>query len=246
MESVELTKKGKPRKRKPKTKNVYFTLDTQDAILVYRNTENLNERNKIDNSKIHNAFYKLVENIIHTYKFYQTEVDDLEDLKYEVISFLHKKISLYDESKGKAYSYFGTIAKRYLIAYCKKNYSKLIEKKQISTIDTEESTIDKLIVNPQESVPDRVSLIYELVDYIEINAFNLFEREEEIKVADALALILKRHDTIGINNKKALYIYIKEIVDVKSSIITPVIDKIKIEYKRLLNHKIENEDGEYL
>ena len=95
MESVELTKKGKPRKRKPKTKNVYFTLDTQDAILVYRNTENLNERNKIYNSKIHNAFYKLVENIIHTYKFYQTEVDDLEDLKYDILNISFRKFMKY-------------------------------------------------------------------------------------------------------------------------------------------------------
>ncbi len=106
-EEVLLTKKGEPRKRKPKTKNNYFTLETEEAILEYRNTPNQAKRNKIYNERIHYGFYKLVENIIHTFKFYYTEVDNIEDLKYEVISFLLQKLDLYDQSKGKAYSYFG-------------------------------------------------------------------------------------------------------------------------------------------
>ena len=127
-EEVLLTKKGEPRKRKPKTKNNYFTIETEEAILEYRNTPSQAKRNKIYNERIHYGFYKLVENIIHTFKFYYTEVDNIEDLKYEVISFLLQKLDLYDQSKGKAYSYFGTIAKRYLIIYNQKNYKKLVIK----------------------------------------------------------------------------------------------------------------------
>ena len=48
-EEVLLTKKGKPRKRKPKTKIEYFTSETQDAILRYRESTSLAERNKIYN-----------------------------------------------------------------------------------------------------------------------------------------------------------------------------------------------------
>ena len=40
-EEVLLTKKGEPRKRKPKVKNVYFTSDTEEAILKYRNTKGI-------------------------------------------------------------------------------------------------------------------------------------------------------------------------------------------------------------
>ena len=79
---------------------------------------------EIYEQKIHYAFFKLTENIIHTFKFYYTEVDDLKDLQHEVITFLLSKMHLYAEGKGKAFSYFGTIAKRYLILSNQKNYKK--------------------------------------------------------------------------------------------------------------------------
>ena len=95
-----LTIKGTPRIRKPKTKNVYFTSETEEAILRYRAAPNQALANQIYNKEIHYAFYKLAENIIHTFKFYYTEVDNIEDLKFEVISFLLQKLHLYDQSKG--------------------------------------------------------------------------------------------------------------------------------------------------
>ena len=241
-EEVLLTKKGKPRKRKPKTKIEYFTSETQDAILRYRESTSLAERNKIYNKEIHNALYKLSENIIHTFKFYHTEVENLEDLKYEVISFLLQKLHLYDTSKGKAYSYFGTIAKRYLIAYCQRNYNKLVEKKPIDNVDNDERTIDGLVMSTGDGEINRIAIIDELIDHMESNLFNMFDKEDDIKAADALIEILKRSDTVDISNKKVLYIYIKEIADVKSTSITHVINKVKIIYRRILDRKIEIED----
>lgn len=239
---VLLTKKGVPRKRKPKTKIDYFTIDTQKAILEYRELSSEDERNKIYNSKIHNAFYKLAENIIHTFKFYHTEVENLEDLKYEVISFMLQKIHLYDTSKGKAYSYFGTITKRYLIAYCQRNYNKLVEKKSIDNVDNDEMTIDTLVTTQDTGVVNRLDVIDELIQYMELNMFNMFEKEDDIKAADAIVEILKRSDSIDISNKKVLYVYVKEMANVKSTSITHVINRMKTIYKGILNRKIENED----
>ena len=116
-----------PRKRKAKSKN-YFTQDTEDAIVLYNSISDPKERSKIYDTRIHYPFFKLTENIIHTFKFYYTEVDDIEHLQHEVIVFLLSKIHLFDPSKGaKAYSYFGTIAKRYLILSNQKNYKKRID-----------------------------------------------------------------------------------------------------------------------
>ena len=242
VEEVLLTKKGKPRKRKPKSKIDYFTLDTQDAIIRYRESTSESERNKIYNTEIHNAFYKLAENIIHTFKFYHTEVESLEDLKYEVISFLLQKIHLYDISKGKAYSYFGTITKRYLISYCQRNYDKLVEKKPLDNVDNDERTIDSLVMQPVSNELDRSSVIAELIDHLEKNMIDMFDKEDEIKAADAIIEILKRSDHIDISNKKVLYVYVKEMADVKSTAITSVITQIKVIYKRILNRRIENDD----
>jgi len=241
-EEVLLTKKGKPRRRKPKSKIDYFTLDTQDAIIRYRESDSQDERNRIYNNEIHNALYKLAENIIHTFKFYHTEVENLEDLKYEVISFLLQKLHLYDISKGKAYSYFGTIAKRYLIAYCQRNYNKLVEKKSLDNADNDEMTIDSLVIIPGSGQLNRLEVIDELIQYMEINMFSMFEKEDDIKAADSIVEILKRSDNIDISNKKVLYVYVKEMANVKSASITHVINKMKIIYREILNRKIENDD----
>jgi hypothetical protein len=241
-EVVHLTKTGKPRKRKPKTKNVYFTEDTEQAILNYRTAKTYDEKNKIYNEKIHFAFYKLVENIIHTFKFYYTDVDNIEDLKYEVISFLLQKIDLYDQSKGKAYSYFGTIVKRYLILYNQKNYKKVVSKIDFQEIHNEENTINKLIEEPISTEIDRLDILDIFVKEIDTNLFDLFDKEDEIKTADAILEIFKKRENIDIFNKKAIFIYVKEIADVPSITITKVIKKLKDMYKRVLNIYIENMD----
>jgi hypothetical protein len=241
-EVVQLTKKGEPRKRKPKTKNVYFTEDTEAAILAYRSAITYDEKNRLYNEKIHHAFYKLAENIIHTFKFYYTDVDNIEDLKYEVISFLLQKINLYDQSKGKAYSYFGTIVKRYLILYNQKNYKKILSKTDFQEIHNEEKTISKLIEEPESSDIDRLDVIEMFIKEVETNLFDMFDKPEDLKTADAILEIFKKRDNIDIFNKKAIFIYVKEIADVQSITITRVIKKLKNVYKDILEHYIKNID----
>jgi len=239
---IELTKKGQPRKRKPKTKNNYFTEDTEEAILKYRICKDQDERNRIYNKEIHYGFYKLVENIIHTFKFYYTEVDKIEDLKYEVVSFLLQKLDLYDQSKGKAYSYFGTIAKRYLIIYNQKNYKKLVNKIEIPNNEDDDESFKQAIVVKEYCEPNRSDVIDIFSKLLEEKIPVLFDKIEEINVAYAILEIFKKRENIEIFNKKALFIYIKEMTDCQSSTITKVIKKIKTLYVQILNKYIENAD----
>lgn len=241
-EKVLLTKKGEPRKRKPKTKNNYFTKETEEAILKYRKSTDPLERNRIYNEEIHYGFYKLVENIIHTFKFYYTEVDNIEDLKYEVISFLLQKLDLYNQSKGKAYSYFGTIAKRYLIIYNQKNYKKFLSKAEIGEEHDDDALINSVLVKEPEPDLDKLDVVEMFIKYVDDNLLDLFEKDEEIKVADAVLEIFKKRENIDIFNKKAVFIYVKEIADCQSNTITKVIKKLKTIYKDILNDYLENND----
>ena len=75
------------KKKKPPSNN-YFTQETEDAIVAYNRATSSNEKEKIYHRHIHYAFFKLTENIIHTFKFYYTEVDNIEDLQHEIITFL--------------------------------------------------------------------------------------------------------------------------------------------------------------
>jgi len=239
---VELTKKGQPRKRKVKTKNNYFTEDTENGILEYRKCRDQAERNRIYNQKIHFGFYKLAENIIHTFKFYYTEVDKIEDLKFEVVSFLLQKLDLYDQSKGKAYSYFGTIAKRYLIIYNQKNYKKLVNKVDIPNNEDDDESFKQAIIQKENNEPDRFAILELVISKLEIRIDSMFDKPEELDVAYAILNIFKKRENIEIFNKKAVFIYIKEMTNANSNTITKVIKKIKVLYLSILNKYIENVD----
>ena len=131
------------RKRRKKSKN-YFTQETEDYIVKYNGLDSVKDaelRSKIYEAHIHYPFFKLTQNIIHTFKFYHTEVENLEHLQHEIITFLLSKIHLFDPTRGaKAYSYFGTIVKRWLILYNTKNYNKKIKKVPVDDLLKESST----------------------------------------------------------------------------------------------------------
>ena len=144
--------------------------------------------------------------------------------------------------RGKAYSYFGTIAKRYLIIYNQKNYKKMISKVQVEEIDNAEKTHETLVLEAESSEINRVSVIDQFIKYVDDNLKELFDKEGEIRVADAILEVFKKRENIDIFNKKALFIYIKEITDCQSNTITKVIKKLKVIYKEVLDHHIENVD----
>ena len=235
---VTLTKDGRVRKRRPKQSIDYFTLDTQQAILDYRLETSQAKRNQIFNEKIYYAFFKLAENIIHTFKFYYTEVDNINELKHEVIAFLLEKLHLYDPSKGKAYSYFGTIAKRYLIVYNNNNYKRLKGKAPVEDVDSDKTLTNELLLT-QPNPLEELNFIDLFIKKVDDDLLDLFPKAQEARVGDAILELFKRRENIDIFNKKALFIYIKEITDAPTPIITKVIKVLKEIYKEMLNHYLE-------
>lgn len=237
-EEVTLTKDGKVRKRRPKKSIDYFTLDTQQAILDYRVETSQVKRDQIFNEKIYYAFYKLAENIIHTFKFYYTEVDNIDELKHEVIAFLLEKLHLYDQTKGKAYSYFGTIAKRYLIVYNNNNYKRLKGKAPVDDVETDKTVTNELLLSRQDDL-ESISFIELFIQKIDDELLELFPKPQEARVGDAILELFKRRENIDIFNKKALFIYIKEITDAPTPVITKVIKVLKEIYRDMLNKYLE-------
>jgi hypothetical protein len=233
------------RKRKKKTSNVYFTKDTEDAIVAYNYSTDFEERNRIYNEQIHYAFFKLTENIIHTFKFYYTEVDNIEDLQHEVITFLLSKIHLFDQSKGaKAFSYFGTIAKRYLILSNQKNYKKRVETSPVASIEEDEKFSYQLDDTKSVVESNLSKFMDEYIEYCTENIFELFPKDSDARVADAILEVFRKRDSLDVFNKKALYIYIREMIDVKTPKITKIADQLydifKKKYVFYLEHGYTN------
>jgi hypothetical protein len=215
-----------------KAKANYFTSETEDYIKRYNVSTDNEYRNDIFTNHIYLPFYKLAENIIHTFKFYYTDVDKIEDLKHEIVSMLlEEKIMKFDPDHGaKAYSYFGTIVKRWLINYNNKNYKNL---KKIGTFD---EMYDSHSPSPIGNEDNSITLGALLDIYVK-NTYDvleeLFPKESERKIADAILTIFKTRQDLDIFKKKALYIYIREMTDCETPHLTKVVNKLKVEFYEL-------------
>jgi hypothetical protein len=236
---VLFTQKGTVRKRKPKQKIYYFTEDTEKAILEYLASSDTVERNTIYNDRIEHAFFKLTQNIIHTFKFYYTEVDTIEELQHEVTVFLLEKLGKFNPEKGKAYSYFGTIAKRYLILYNNTNYKKLKNKAPLEDVDT-----DKTLLISMDSASNEDTKLSKFLDMfikeVDSKIYDLFPKEKDLVVAGAILELFKNRASLDVLSKKSIYIYIRELTDSPTPIVTKVIKKMKELYKTMLSKYLES------
>lgn len=107
-----------PRKR---TQKIYFGADQEEAVIRFLKSESESERNKIFNEYLKEPLDIMVESIIRRYKLYRKDLD-FEEIHTDTMSFLITKISKYDPDRNhKAYSYFGTICKNYLMGSIQKD-----------------------------------------------------------------------------------------------------------------------------
>ena len=237
-----------------KASSNYFTKETEDYIVKFNNSEDTEYKNRIFTEHIYFPFYKLAENIIHTFKFYYTDVEKIEDLKHEVVTMLmSEKIDKFDPTNGaKAYSYFGTIAKRYLIASNQKNYKKRLDFLSLDDLhleqednqyaygeplDNEETTPETLLLQRED---DLTAFMNEYIEYCTENLYELFPKAEQVKIADAILELFRKRYDIALFKKKALYIYIREMTDVKTGKITKVAKVLAAIYKKHYLFYLEN------
>jgi len=219
----------RPRKKRAKngSKKLYFTQDTEDAIVEYNKTDDMVTRNKIYNARISYPFDKLAENILNTFKFSYFECSH-QEVQMEVVSNLVSNMHKFKEGHGKAFSYFSIIAKNFLILYNNGNYKKF---KRHTSVNDDEVLYDhkELTYFPEERVKSKElsEFMQLMVDYWDRNLEKFFKRQNELSIAAAVVEIFRRSESIENFNKKAIYLYIREMTNCKTQAITKVIGKMK-------------------
>jgi hypothetical protein len=219
---------SKPKKKS--TKNYYFTSDVDVAIKQLNTVHDPAERDRLYRREIQPAFEKLVENIIHTFKFYYTDGQSIKDLQHEVVSFLVEKLPKFTSDKGKAFSYFSIVAKNYLILSNNKNFKKLVESEQIETAGDKSSV---LVVEEENIQIDH--FVQEMIDYFDENLEKVYPKRTDQAVVGAVIELFRRKETLEIFNKKALYIYIREMTNANTQFVTKVVKSLKEKYVKMFN-----------
>ena len=212
------------KKVKKKTKHYYFNIGTEKAIIRYNKTDEAALKNTIYREHIAYPFDKLAENIIHTFKFYYFDVPS-DQVKHEVVSFLVMNMHKFKEGKGKAFSYFSIVAKNYLILHNNKNYKNYKIHYKMDVLD---------YGNNIREAQDRYDVaefnkeyVDQMLEYWEENLSNIFRRQKDILVADAVLEMFRRRANIENFNKKALYILIREMTGSKTQHITRIVNLMK-------------------
>ena len=87
----------------------------------------------------------------------------------------------------------------------------------------------------QEDQSDPESFIDQYIQYVDKHLYQLFPKQQDARTADAIMELFRKRETLEIFNKKALYIYIREITDTSTPQITKVTKKLDTLRTRLFN-----------
>ena len=221
---------------RPRKNKMYFTQDTEDAIVAYNKSKSDRERNQLYKDRIQYPFEKLAENILNTFKFTYFDVPK-EDVQCEVVAILIQKIHMFKEGKGKAFSYFSIVAKNYLILNNNSNYKRF--KKTSLLSEMPESWNPENDFYETERGDEYNEFKDLMLTYWDLNLTNVFTKKRDVQIADAVLELFRRSQNIENFNKKHLYLLIREMTDCKTHYITKVVNVMKEHQTRMLNEYLD-------
>jgi len=215
-------------RRRSRKKNHYFTQIHEDAIIRYAQITCSKERTELYVKYIGPAFNEMVDKIVFTYKF--TTLPNIDHLRDECKIWLMTILDKYDQSKGsKAFSYFSVITKNWFIHKVKKqqkrnrreidyeNISKSYEEEYLSTNESYEST--------------RIEEEFWEQFYKELHSWDpTTMKENDAKVYEAIKVLFESKEDIEIFNKKAIYLYLREITGLNTKQIVNSLKKFRKKY----------------
>jgi hypothetical protein len=182
----------------------------------------------------------MVESIIRRYKLYRKDIV-FEDIHADTMSFLMTKINKFDHTKNhKAYSYFGTICKNYLMGAIQKDAKELNRNVSYDDIssDIEESmeysySIDEFQLDYKDVI---VKFVTELEDFMESEELN----ENEQKLGYALIEVFANFEKIfqigdgNKFNKNLILLSLREMTSLSTKEIRISLKKYKKVYEGIV------------
>jgi len=238
--SLESKKKG----RKPKKDKFYFGEKEELAVRDFLIADSFEVKNKIYNDILRHPIDKMISSIIRTYKLYRKDVE-FEEIHNDTHSFLMTKIDKFKPSKEKkAYSYFGTICKHYLMGQIQKDQKETNRKVSYedisSDLENDESLSYSIDNEPIEADFVIKRFLKELDGVFKQNTLN----ENEIKLGEALYEIFENYDKIFIStsnnkfNKNIILLSLREMTNLSTKEIRSSLKKFKFLYVNMIEKMV--------
>ena len=238
--STELKKKG----RKPTQEN-YFDVREELAVINYLTATSFEEKNKIYNNFLRKPLDKMISSIIRRYKLYRKDMDFYE-IHIDTHSFLMTKIDKFKPSKEKkAYSYFGTICKNYLMGQIIKDQKETNRKISYEDISYDLENSNDFSYQIENDAIDATTIINQFL--IELDDFlkNSNLSENEIKLGHALFDLFDNYNEVFIGNdnnkfnKNIVLLSLREMTNLSTKEIRSSMKKFKTIYFSLIEKMVK-------
>jgi hypothetical protein len=231
----------KSKRAKSSQNENYFDVREEMAVRMFLTATTFDEKNKIYNEFLRFPLDKMISSIIRRYKLYRKDMDFVE-IHTDTHSFLMTKVDKFVPSKEKkAYSYFGTICKNYLMGQIlkdQKEFNRKISYEDISS-DLENNLnmtyyLDIEPVNEDSIIPDLLESIKKILDLDDLN-------ENEYKLGLALTEIFENYENIfpaSANNKfnkNIILLSLREITNMSTKEIRSSMKRYKKIYLGLIS-----------
>jgi hypothetical protein len=238
--NVELKKKG----RKPTQVN-YFDVREELAVVRFLETESSEERNKIYNEFLRKPLDKMISSIIRRYKLYRKDMDFV-DIHIDTHSFLMTKIDRFKPSKEKkAYSYFGTICKNYLMGQIIKDQKETNRKISYEDISTSLENNEDFAYYIENDGLDSERVIHHFLIQLDEFIKNENLSENEIKLGQALYDLFDNYENIFVGNdnnkfnKNIILLSLREMTNLSTKEIRGSMKKYKNMYFTLIEKMVK-------
>ena len=208
---------------------MYFTQEHEDAIVKYALTKDRAIRTELYVTLLQPAFDEIVDKIVFTYKF--TTLPNIDELRDECKVWLTTILDKYDPNRGsKAFSYFSVITKNWFIHKVKQTSRRAKREVDFETVAKEVD--EKLVDNRNVYVEKRERKEFWDNLWLEIESWRPeMMKDNEKKVYEAIRILLTSVDDIEIYNKKAIYLYLRELTDLNTKQVVNQLNKMRKKYK---------------
>ena len=233
------TQKKTKRTRRPRRKNHYFTQEHEDAIIRYSQSTCQREKTDLYVQFIRPAFNEMVDKIVFTYKF--TTLPNCDSLRDECKIWLMTILDKYDPSKGsKAFSYFSVITKNWFIHKVKKQQKQ--NKREVDYDNISKSYEEEFLSTTNSYLSERIEQEFWTSFFKELSSWDTSTmKENDLKVYKAIQVLFESREDIEIFNKKAIYLYLREISGLNTK---QVVNSLKKFRKRYSTFKVDWESGD--
>lgn len=206
---------------------LYFGPDVDVKIEQYCLETDFSKKNEIFESGIKQALMKLIDSQLYLYGFYK--IGDPDTLKSECLSSLYETLHKFDATKGtKAFSYFNVVTRNWFVGRIRDNKKKLqqqTDKFYGIDHDVVKTNPSMLLQSYEDDVIEKefwVSLFKNMDRWRQ-----LLKKKQELQVLDAITFLLQNTHLISIYNKKAVFLYIREITGLTMKQVNHNITRLK-------------------